>query len=161
MLRACFLLALIGWVGAPHVAAQNRFDPPVIKSVKGYRFDQNTGKLNDTDVLSDDFEGSWNDTVSGAMLVVVELEGPPSRVYSGMLGPGSKYSLRLVATELKPAKQLVNKTRLLSVMSEQGRMFVSFLVEPTFCSVTRVVATIVGRGTTPSIERHARFACGE
>jgi len=161
MLRVGLLVVLVSVVGAPLLAAAIDFEPPVIKSVKGYRFDQTTGKLSDTDVLADEFEGSWNDTVSGALFIVVELEGPPSRVYSGLLGPGSKYSLRLVVTELKPAKQLVNKTQLLSVMSGQGRMYVSFLVEPTFCSVTRIVAKVVGRGTTPSVERRARFACGE
>ena len=95
------------------------------------------------------------------MLVVVELSGPKSRVYDGTLGPGSRFSLKLVVSELGRAKQLLNRTRVLPVAGGNGQLFVSYFVEPTFCHVVRVVATVVGKGAAAPTERRANFACGE
>lgn len=163
MFRGSSVLFLVACAIVPPTLAeaQPQFEAPQVVSIKAYAFDQYAGKLSTTDVLSDDFEGSWNDTKSSALLVVVELSGPKSRVYDGSLGPGSRFGLKLVVTELGRSKQLLNRSRVLPVAGGDGRLFVSYFIEPSFCHVVRFVATVVGKGAAAPTDRRANFACGE
>lgn len=156
-----FLFAAAPQLAAAQAQSKPEFEPPQIVSVKGYQFDEDTGVFSSSDVLSDDFSGGWNPKGRDALLIVVELKGPPERVYNGMLGPGSKYSVRVVATEQNPTKTLLNRTRVIRSLNADGRLFVSFVIEPSFCRAVRITARIVGRSVQPLTERMAGFACGE
>jgi hypothetical protein len=147
------------WGAHAIVVARSTVEPPSVASIKGYLFNSRTGQLGELDVLAPDDGGRWNDTDSDGMLVVVELNGPPNRIYDGTAG--ARYELRLVASDTTTSKRLSSTTRKLSVVRENGRLFVSFLVYMNRCSGVRVTVSVLGPGAAKPTERTAFFACGE
>ena len=73
-----------------------------VRAVHAYPFDQWRGALEALDILSANDGGRWNDTSTAALLVVVEVEGPPNQMYTD--GTTPKYRVSFTATDIKTSK---------------------------------------------------------
>ena len=135
-------------------------EAPEIRTVKAFLFNEKTGQLDTEDFFTGEHNGGrWNDTATGAMLVVVELGGPAGQSY-GRDGLPS-YTVRLNASNPRTAKQVFTATRPVTSLSERGTLSVSFLIYPPPCQSLRLVAKVIGRGAGKAVEQLAGFACGE
>jgi hypothetical protein len=141
-------------------------DEPSVIGVRSRLFQTNSGELASQDISDPKFPGFINNPMSpetsNAILVVVELSGPPGRVYNGVLGPGTKRSVKLVAQETRSGKQLLNVAQVVPNMSDRGKTYVAFLVYHGDCSPIRLCASIVGqKKSAPMFKRDVFFGCGE
>jgi hypothetical protein len=155
------LLALIAALWVSSAAAQTR-PQPAFAGMRAFLTRNKTGELS-ANVLDPAFDGLRN-TIAGpnaadAMLVVVELSGPPNTAFTGAAAP--KYTVRLIAREGKRESRVFDRTVPLPVLGNGGRAFVSFLVRQDGCVPVRLTASLVGPRTVKPLERVVNFTCGE
>ena len=76
-------------------------------------------------------------------------------------GAGRRYGLRLVASERRRARPLLDQSQTLPVMGPDGKTFVAFLVQPQGCTPLRLSATVVGPHAGKAVVVIVPYACGE
>lgn len=148
------------WVQSPPAMA-----PPTISGVRAHLFQNKTATLSD-DVTDPKSAGLWNSiagpNAANAVLVVVEVSGPPGGTYTGHFGLHTKYMVRLVAQEtgLTP-RRLLDQSQTIPVLSDRGKIYLGFLIHQGGCAPVRLTATIIGPHAAKPLETSLSFACGE
>jgi hypothetical protein len=139
---------------------------PSIRAIRVHMFENKTGRLSE-DILASSSPSRWNSfagpQAADAALVVVEVDGQPSGVYTGRLGGLPALGLRLIANERGRKQPLLDAWRRLPVLSEDGRAYVAFLIRPGGCAPIQLSASVTGLKTTASSSKSATvpMACGE
>ena len=146
--------------GAPRVVADGTsVVQPIIRSIRVHAFDKKTGKLGQEDLITASSGGRWNDVTSSALFVVLEISGPAFQEYARR--GRNAYGARLIAKERTTSKLLHNETRPVVRLSENGLLFVSFLIQFDSCSSVDFTAKIVDRDAGASTDASVFFNCGE
>lgn len=149
MVIAC--IALHGFAEAQSPQAQ-----PKIVSMRGELFDTDRGAF----VFPDLFErGAANALSMDALLIVVELGGPPLAKYTGKGKP--HYELRLTGTQLGGTKRIFRSMRPITSMNQDGKRFLSFLVYDVQCTPLNVVAEVLGPGSHEPYQVAVGLHCGQ
>jgi hypothetical protein len=164
-------LATVGLMASGHAAPAQQtargktavVDPPTVIGMRAHLFQNKRGVISE-DVLAK--PGGLANTIAGpdsanATLIVVEVSGAPGGTYTGYFGPSTDYRARLVAQEegRKP-RLLLNQTQRIPVLSDKGRVYLSYLVHQSGCAPVRLTATIVGARAGKPFERTLDLACG-
>lgn len=164
-----FLAALV--TTAPSVLGAQAVDTnpvkaaPTLIGMKAYLFRNKSATWSDN-ILDPAYGGSWNSiagpNAANATLVVVEVSGPPGATYTGYFGNRTKYSVRLVASEMgRKTKRLLDQTQPIPVLSDQGKVHLGFLLYQGGCATVRLTATVIGPGSAKALDESLHFACGE
>ena len=167
-LGKAFLLLVVMSTVAPTAAwAQSppAMAPPAISGIRAHLFQNKTATLSD-DVSNPKSAGLWNSiagpNAANAVLVVVEVSGPPGGTYTGHFGPHTKYLVRLVAQETGRApRRLLDQSQTIPVLSDRGQVYLGFLIHQDGCAPVRLTATIVGQHAGKPFGTSLSFACGE
>jgi hypothetical protein len=158
--RWASLMVLLLQVIPSGAIAAARTTAPEIRAVKAFLFNEETGQLDPEDFFTGQHNGErWNDTSTGAMLVVVELAGDALQSYGRNGAPS--YSVRMTASNPRGSKQVFSAARPVTRLSEHGTLSVSFWIYPPPCQPLRLVAKVIGPGAGKAVEQLAGFACGE
>lgn len=155
-MRTYFLLTVAVVCMQAHASAQSAPTRPEVVSIRGALFDFESGKLTNEDVVE---RGMTNGVTKDALLLTVELVGPPRAFYWGK--PNPQYKLRLVATELGGAHRVFTLVRPIRFFSETGRRYVLFVLYEVQCSSLDVVATVVGPGPKKQFQQGIGMPCGD
>jgi hypothetical protein len=139
-----------------HASAQSAPTRPEVVSIRGSLFDCESGTFTNDDVVE---RGMINGVTKDALLLTVELAGPPRAFYWGK--PNPQYKLRLVATELGGARRVFTLARPIRFIPETGKRYVLFVMYEVQCSSLDVVATVVGPGPKKQFQQAVGMACGE
>jgi hypothetical protein len=165
-------LIVVAWLlggsppqAGPHDGSGSQQDAPAITGLQARLFQNKKGDWSE-DILAPGHRGTWNrvagPAASTATLIVVEISGPPGGTYTGYFGPQSKYMVRLVAAPASGrGKPLLGQTQGIPVLSDEGKVYVPFLVHQTGCAPLRVTARLLGRTPGKPMEGSLNFACGE
>jgi hypothetical protein len=145
---------------APKTASANA---PVIRTMRAQLFLNKKGAWSG-DVLAagaPDLRNSGaGPDASNATLVIVEVAGEAGANYTGSLGTGTKYSVRLVAREGRD-KTILDQTQRIPVPDARGTVHLPFLLRQGGCSAIVLRASIVGAVAGKPVERTLAFTCGE
>jgi hypothetical protein len=138
---------------------------PCISAMNARLFLAKTGTLTEADVSAPAHRGFWNNPAeadaSNAILVAVEIVGPPFANYSGADGPKTKRSVTLVASDEKHGKNLLTATQPIRPLADTGKVYVAFLVYHDGCMPIKLQARIQGKPNAKPFEKQINFACGE
>lgn len=129
---------------------------PEVVAIRGVLFDYGTGAFTNDDVVE---RGLVNGVDKDALLLTVELAGPPAGLYWAK--PNPQYTLRLVVTELGGQKRVFKLARPIGFLPKNGKRYVLFVVYDVQCSHLDVVATVVGPGPKKQFQQGIGMACGE
>jgi hypothetical protein len=136
---------------------------PVIRTMRAQLFLNKKGAWSN-DVLAagaaDLRNSGAGPDASNTTLVVVEVGGQAGANYTGSLGTGTKYSVRLVAREGRD-KTLLDQTQRIPVLDARGTVHLPFLLRQGGCSAVVLRASIVGAVASKPVERTLTFTCGE
>jgi hypothetical protein len=144
----------------PARTAAEPVEAPKVGSIKAFLFDEETGLVDPQEFFSNPENGSaWNDTTTGAMLVIVELTGPRDQRYGRDSAPS--YSVRLDAIDVRTSKQLFTAVRPVRRLTERGNLYIAFLLYPNTCRPLRLMAKLNGPRAGKPVAVNANFACGE
>jgi hypothetical protein len=143
-------------------SGQAAVDPPTVSGMRAHLFQNKRGMISE-DILVK--QGGSANTIAGpdsanAVLIVVEVSGPPGGTYTGYFGPATDYRVRLVAQESgRKPRLLLNQTQRIPVLNDKGRVYLAYLVNQGGCAPVRLTVTLVGARPGKPFERTLDFAC--
>ena len=163
IMRAIFYLILSTLLTAVSMAA-SRPAAPTVSAIRVQMFENKTGRLS-SDVLAGPNPGLWNSIAgvdsSNAALVIIEVSGEPSAVYSGRLGALPSYFVRLRAVERGLSRPLLDQRVALPPMGTDGMTRMPFLIYPGGCTAIELSASLIGPDVGPPMRATLPMACGE
>ncbi len=160
------IAALAG--GSPTPSSAQAGDPgaqaPTLTAMRAHLF------RNKTAILSDDiFDGSpalWNsfagDNAANAVLVVIEISGPPNIVPKNAPGQKARPGVRMTARETgRRPNRLLDQTQAIPAFNKDGKVYLGFWITPGGCAPVQLKAVLAGALSAKPIEKSLEFACGE
>ena len=145
-----------------HAATAGPLAVPTISGVEAHLFENKTAAWSGN--LFDPKAGELWNTVAGpkasnAVLIVVQVTGAPDGAYTGVLGAGTKYAVRLSAREA--GRHAFDQSQTIPVLDDKGKAYLVFLIYQNGCQPLQLTTKVVGRGAGKPLKKSLDFACGE